>query len=160
MRFLSRFHSAALERTNCRAQGGVFQRRLHRRLDLLFDAVLDVAVVDRHDGDALVEERLGIGLLVAVLPAAAVNVEDDRCRLVGLGRIEVQYLTCMVTVGHVEEPLGLVGPLASPAKSKVAKVSTYFIAKTPWGKGAVAMLYSLRHHLPGGTRPYPKKHLA
>ena len=65
MRFLSRFHSVALDANELQGTGGVFQRRLYRRLNLVFDAVFHVAVVDRHDRDALVEKGFGVRLLVA-----------------------------------------------------------------------------------------------
>jgi integrase len=87
--------------------GGISQRGLDRWLDLLLYAVRHVSIVDRHDGNALVEEqfgsevRLGILSLVTALPAAAVDVKDDRRGLVGFGLIEIQHLAPMCAVGYV-----------------------------------------------------------
>jgi hypothetical protein len=83
--------------------GGVSQRRLDRRLDFVFHAVLHVPVVDGDDGDALVEKGLRIGLLVAPLPAAAVDVKHDRRRLVGLSLVEIEHLPRMAAVGQVRQ---------------------------------------------------------
>src|SRR5262249_45404724 len=98
--------------------GGVFEGRLHRRLKLFFDAVLHVTIVNCYYGDALVEERFGIDLLVSVLPAAAVDVEDDRRRLVRLGREEIQDLTGMFAVRDVNKWLGFVGPNSWPCQQE------------------------------------------
>src|SRR5262249_47343384 len=70
---------------------GVFQRRFYRRLNLFFDAMLDEAIVDGDDGDASIEEGLRISFLVAVAPAAAVDIEDYRRRLFRLRLKEIEH---------------------------------------------------------------------
>ena len=69
--------------------GGVGKRPFHRRLDLIFHTVFNVAVVDGNDGDALVEKGSRIGFLVAALPTASMDVKDDRRRFVRFRLIEI-----------------------------------------------------------------------
>lgn len=89
--------------------GGVSQRRFHRWLNLFFDTVLHVAVVDGNDRDTFVEKCLRIGLLVAAAPTAAVDLEHDRRWLVRFRLIKIKNLSRMAALRHVDELLGFIG---------------------------------------------------
>ena len=93
--------------------------------------LLDVAIVDGDDRDAGVEVRLDAGAdaaLVAALPAAAVDVEDDRRRLVGLRLPEVEHLPFVRAVVH-----GRGGPLRQGGQNLLGCLrgrpsSTFFLS--------------------------------
>ena len=75
MRVLSIFHSAAFERTNCKARAASSSAFLHRRNHLIAHAVMHEAIVDCNDRDAFIEKRLGFGPFIAIAPAAAKDMK-------------------------------------------------------------------------------------
>ena len=103
IRLLSMFHSPAFERRNCTALRGVLQRPLHRRLDPGRLGLRGEAIVDRRDRDPAVEQLLEVSHadLVAVDPAAAMDVDDERGGLLGVGLEEVEHLPLVLAVGDV-----------------------------------------------------------
>src|SRR5262249_28471852 len=81
-----------------------------RRLDFFFDGVLDEAIIDGDDGDALLQKWLRIRLLVAVLPASAVDIKDNRRRLIRGCLVEIKDLAWMTAIFDADELFGLIGP--------------------------------------------------
>ena len=84
------------------------ERGFDGRRDALGLGVLDEAVVDRDDGDALGEEALDIdefvhAFLFTALPTAAVNDEDDGRGCGGSGAPEVEDVALVRAVGDVGE---------------------------------------------------------